>query len=478
MKILSEENIDCSMQMDIDDGHAVSGEQKTYFHARDILLKGMDDESVAYNQLLLEEQREHITNILEKLSKCKSTPLYRKLKKQKNINGKLKKTNIFMMDKYYKYAYRLSELMLNRQEVNPYESVQSITGEYSLYCKIMFIFALRYFNFTLTNPGDEIFEGENLLDNIYNYKGWHIALSNYNVNSLDVNGFCFEMFVDNPIEVSFGPIYINESIVSRFSDIRVKGSTLSFDRPLNDQEQEELIRELKRSWPKNKTTWPADFKMKLVAAFHNANKETRKCLMLPWKYLVPDNIEEICQLKMILMDKLKDENFDMIYILTSSRPNEFVNVKDLKVLNGLLTYGKANNETGQMNSRFGILPIGISDINSYRRYTKILLDHMISLDHERDYCPICGNQLFKGNGVQSNVFSCHICGFEIIDTQCSSCKKKYPYTRYTPPKTTRLKIDNPGFQVISKENELGFKNITEARLEKGKIYPICPYCGL
>ena len=139
MKALSEENIDCSMQMDIDDGHAVSGEQKTYFHARDLLLKGMDDESVAYNQLLLEDQREHITNILEKLSKCRSTPLYRTLKRQRPIKGKLKKTNIFMMDKYYKYAFELSELMLNRQEVNPYEAVQDITGEYALFCKILFI---------------------------------------------------------------------------------------------------------------------------------------------------------------------------------------------------------------------------------------------------------------------------------------------------------------------------------------------------
>ena len=48
-----------------------------------------------------------------------------------------------MMDKYYKYAYELSELMLNRQEVNPYEAVQDITGEYALFCKILFIFALR-----------------------------------------------------------------------------------------------------------------------------------------------------------------------------------------------------------------------------------------------------------------------------------------------------------------------------------------------
>ena len=216
MKALSEENIDCSMQMDIDDGHAVSGEQKTYFHARDLLLKGMDDESVAYNQMLLEEQREHITSILEKLSKCRSTPLYRMLKRQRPIKGKLKKTNIFMMDKYYKYAYELSELMLNRQEVNPYEAVQDITGEYALFCKILFIFALRYFNFELSNPTEDIFEGETLLNTTYNFEKWHINLTDYNVTSMDINGFCFEMYVDNPIEVNCDPIDINVGIISRF----------------------------------------------------------------------------------------------------------------------------------------------------------------------------------------------------------------------------------------------------------------------
>ncbi len=477
MKVLSEENIDCSMQMDIDDGHAVSGEQKTYFHARDLLLKGMDNESVAYNQMLLEDQREHITNILEKLSKCRSTPLYRTLKRQRPIKGKLKKTNIFMMDKYYKYAYELSELMLNRQEVNPYEAVQDITGEYTLFCKILFIFALRYFNFKLSDLTEEIFEGEKLLNITYNFKKWHIILSDYNVASLDINGFCLEMYVDNPIEVNCGPIDINGATISRFSGVRASGNMLVFDRPWSNQEQENLIRELKKTWPKNKTAWPADFKMKLVAAFHNANTESRRCLMLPWKYIVPDNIEEISQLKSILLGKLKNESFDMVYILTASRPNELVNIENQTVLNGLLTYGKANDATGQIKSCYAILPIGIGDINSYRRYTKILLDHMIALDCERDVCPICGDKLFAGKGEQNNIFGCCTCGFEIIDTQCSSCKRRFPYTRYILPKTTSVRIDNPGFRVMARENELGFKNITGVRLEGGTIHPICPYCG-
>ena len=381
------------------------------------------------------------------------------------------------MDKYYKYAYELSELMLNRQEVNPYEAVQDITGEYALFCKILFIFALKHFNYELADSAEEIFEGEKLLNTTYSFKKWHVVLADYNVTSLDINGFCFEMYVDNPIEVNCEPIDINEAIISRFSGVRATGNKLVFEHPWKDQEIEELIRELKKTWPKNKTTWLADFKMKLVAAFHNANTESRRCLMLPWKYTMPDNIEEISQLKSILLDKLKGETFDMVYILTASRPNEFANIEDQTVLNGLLTYGKANKTTGQRESCYGILPIGLGDINSYRRYTKILLDHMIALDHERDVCPICGDKFFVGKGEQNNIFGCHTCGFEIIDTQCSNCKSKYPYTRYILPKTTDVKIDNPGFRVMARENELGFKNITAVRLEEGTIHPICPHCG-
>ena len=178
-----------------------------------------------------------------------------------------------------------------------------------------------------------------------------------------------------------------------------------------------------------------------------------------------------------MLFRSKGETFDMVYILTASRPNEFANIEDQTVLNGLLTYGKANKTTGQRESCYGILPIGLGDINSYRRYTKILLDHMIALDHERDVCPICGDKFFVGKGEQNNIFGCHTCGFEIIDTQCSNCKSKYPYTRYILPKTTDVKIDNPGFRVMARENELGFKNITAVRLEEGTIHPICPHCG-
>lgn len=199
--------------------------------------------------------------------------------------------------------------------------------------------------------------------------------------------------------------------------------------------------------------------------------------MLPWKYLLPNNIEEVSQLLHIIEDKISGEQFDMIYILTALRPNELSDIKDLAVLNRLLSYGKANADIGTENAKIGVIPIGLGDINSYRRYTKVLLDYMIALDHDREYCPICGDGLNRGKEDQSNIFRCHTCGFEIVETQCSSCGKKYPYTRYTLPKTTTVNIDNPGLRIMARENELGFKNITDAYIEDGTIHPLCPYCG-
>ena len=482
MKKLNEENIDCTIQMDFEDAHSVGGEQKTYFHARDLLLKGMDETSILSNQIILEEQRKQIEHILEKLTKCKSTPLYRKLKKQKLIKGKLKKTNIFMMDKYYKQAYYLSELLNSQQEIdNSFEAVQEITSEYSLFCKILFLFALRYFNYNISNSESDIFEEETLLNNNYRFEKWGLEISNRAITSLDVDGFEMEIYINNNIEVNCNPIYIDDKVIAKTNKTRSKGNILIFDKPLEDQEIEELIRKLKGSWPKNKTSWSNDLKTKIVSAFQNSKKVKRKCLFIPWKYPIPDNIEEINQLNNMIKDTIKSDKkldeYDMYYILTASRPNELENVKDSFVLNGLLSYGKANRLTGKHRDNFGFIPISLGDINSYRRYTKIILEHMIALDNERDLCPICGNKMYVGKGNQKNVSHCHTCEFEIIDTQCKSCGKQFAFTRYQFPKISSINIDNPGFIIMNEENKLGYKNITDAKIEEGKIIPICPFCG-
>ena len=396
MKKLNEENVDCHMQMEMDDGHTVSAEQKSYYHARDILLKGMDEDEVIEQQILLDDQKNAIDKILQKLSKCRSTPLYRSLKKAKPIRGKLKKTNIFMMDKYYKEAYRLFEILRNRQEVSPYDATQEVTGEYALYCKVLFIFALRYFNFKPDTDEPDLFDEEQLSKTDYHFKKWHLSINEQHIESLNIGGFSIDIYVEKPIVVSIGNIDISESIIARYDNISLDGGKLLFKSVLNDSEQEGLINDLKKAWPSNKKKiWASEFKSNMYSAFQNVELDKKRVLFVPWKYILPDNVEEIRQLIEMLKARVNADEYDNVFILTASRPNELNHVDDLSILNKLISYGTADYANGLKQEKYGIIPIGIGDINSYRRYTKIILRNMVEVDHDRDCCPICGDNLNK-----------------------------------------------------------------------------------
>lgn len=478
MKSLNEDNIDCSMQMDMDDGHSLSSEQKSYFHARDLLMRGMDDDSIALNQMLLEDQRIAIDRILVRLRQCRSTPLYRLLKKQKAVTGKLKKTNIFMMDKYYKEAYKLWELLNQKQEYSIYDEVQEITDEYEIFCKILFAFALRYFHFVANDQTADIMEGGKFLDNQYHFEYWRLSIKNEHVEALGVNGFSVKIEQEDPILVDVSEYGIPSDASISCDDVEIKGENLIFYRSLNDSEQEKLIKELKGFWPNNKQNkYRSELKQKLYATFANRENLYRNILMVPWKYALPDNIEEARQALVQLKSRVQSDKYDKVYFLTISRPNEFTNIKDRSVLMQMLDYGWADSNCEKKDGKFGIIPIGMGDINSYRRYTKILLEHMIAVDRIQSVCPICGEFMTQGQGNSSNIASCHSCGFQIIQTQCSSCGEKYVFSRYDLPKVSAVDTDMPGFKIVSEENTLGFKNITNAVIVDGQIHPICPLCG-
>lgn len=478
MKVLNNENVDCSMQMDADEGHSLSSEHKSYYHARDLLLRGMDDDSIAYNQILLEEQRETIEHILDKLGQCRSTPLYRMLKRQKPITGRLKKTNIFMMDKYYKEAYRLWELLNQKQEHSVYDEVQEIGRGYEVFCKILFIFALKYFNYEPDDPEATIMKGDKFIPCNYRFKDWLLDIEDEYIPEIDVNGFTVSLWKKEPLVIDVPDYGVSEEKLHDFDGLEVNGDQLIFYRGYNDTEQEALIKMLRPAWPNNKEKHMAsEFKKKLYAAFSNYSREYYKVLMVPWKYAIPDNIEEAHQVLIHLKEKIPLKDYSKVFILTISRPNEFTSIKDMAALNQMLNYGWANSEKSFGQSRYGVLPISLGDINSYRRYTKILLEQMIAADKDHERCPICGDSMMLGHGNNSNIAECRSCGFQIIKTKCGNCGQEYNFTRYSLPKISAMESDLPGFKVISGEDFLGFKNITEAHIADNQINPICPFCG-
>ena len=103
---------------------------------------------------------------------------------------------------------------------------------------------------------------------------------------------------------------------------------------------------------------------------------------------------------------------------------------------------------------------------------------MVALDEVRDICPICGQKLYR----KDNSYECRNkeCLFELIETKCPACKKRFVFSRYPLSKlATTKQVDSIGFNMLYEENKLAFKNITEAVIDEknDKLIPICPHCG-
>ena len=468
------ETMDCQLQINMDDSHSVSSEQKSYFKAKDALLKGLDDEDLYIQQAILEEQTEKLSEILDLLSECKSTQLYRSLRRSAPIRGKLKQTNIFMKDKYYKYVYKLWNLLDGANKVGIEEIAKPIEDEYDTFCRVLLLFALRYYNFQSEDEQQDVLFKGKLADSVYRFGNWKANV--YEDNA----GFVLEMSKYNEIQVNLQQYEIAESALNNvLSSVHFKNGILKVDHALDDKEQEALVSAARGCWPKNRQkTYASEMKQKMYAKFFDFSTTSHKILFVPWKYCLPGNVEQIKEILNIVQSNIPTENYDECYILTISRPNEVTGVDDASVLQRLLTYGDANEDKGLEKSKIGVIPISLSDINSYRRYTKILLRNMVILDDTRDICPICGQKLYRNE----NEYVCRntYCQFEVIETKCPKCKEKYIFSRYPLSKLAVTKrVDSIGFNMLYEENRLAFKNITEAVIDQKseKLIPICPHCG-
>lgn len=468
------ETMDCQLQINMDDSHSLSSEQKSYFKARDALLKGLDDEDLYIQQEILSEQTEKLNEILNLLSECKATQLYRLLRRSVPIRGKLKQTNIFMKDKYYKYVYKLWDLLEGTNKVGIKEIAKPIEKEYDTFCRVLLLFALRYYNFQAEDKQQDVLFKEKLVDSGYRFANWKAKV--YEEDA----GFVLEMSKYNEIRVDLQQFEIVEGALDNiFSGIHFKNGILTVDHALDDKEQEVLVSAARSCWSKNRQkAYAIEMKQRLYAKFFDFSPTSHKILFVPWKYCLPRNVEQIKEILNMVQSHIPTENYDKCYILTISRPNEVTGVDDVSVLQHLLTYGDANEDKGLKKSKIGVVPISLSDINSYRRYTKILLRHMVDIDDTRDICPICGQKLYQ----DGNEYVCRntYCQFKLIETKCSKCKQEYVFSRYPLSKLVVTKrVDSIGLNMLYEENRLAFKNITEAVIDQKseKLIPICPHCG-
>ena len=467
-----EDAIDCKMNFTLSESYSQGGERQNFFDAINFLFKGFENSEFSTTQKLVEETLEIINSILEYLSKCKSTNLYRHIKKEKEITGSLKKTNIFMMDNYYKKVYQLWELLGKKEEIAEILEKKELKEEYLLYVELVILFCLNYMGFK-PEKDEEILLRNNLFNHCsFTFKDWKITLNTEKVKLFD--GFITaEITQKRQIPVSF-KIKLPPADNPAYQQYKAKRSDdqIIFEQKLTDNEQKKLCSVLQESIPKKEQReWSLKFKNTLSNAMMNVNYAKKSLLFIPWKYGIADDFK-IAKETLRQIGELLPSNFDECYVLNTTRPNELKNINDESLLNSLVSYNLRNQESVE-NKEFSIIPITLNDINSFRRFSKIFLKNMITIKNEQTCCPQCGLQ-FKGDKTQGYFCVNPDCNFKIYNSQCPSCKKKYWYTDYTFPKVFQLDTESIGMKILLNENELGFKNITSLSYDHK---PECPYCN-
>ena len=469
-----EDAIDCKMSCTLSDElYSFRRERPSFLNSIHFLFKGFENKESSTTQELINETLKIINSILEYLSKCKSTNLYRHIKKEKEIRGTLKKTNIFMMDNYYKKVYKLWELLGKKEEISELLEKKELENEYLLYVELLILFCLNYMGFE-----PEVAEENLISNNLFNqcsftFKDWKITLNTERAKLFD--GFITAEIVQmKQIAVSFKINLPDDNTIYQQYKAEKSGNQIIFNQQLTDNEQNELCNLLQVYFDKKQQgKWRQEFRTTLHDEMMKVSVNKETVLFIPWKYGFADDYK-IAKETLRQIGELIPNGFDECYILNNTRPNELGNINDETFLQSLISYILRNQESSE-NKDFGIIPITINDINSFRRFSKIFLKNMILVKNEQNFCPQCGSKL-KGDKTQG--YSCvnQDCNFKIFNSQCSDCKKKYWYTDFLLPETIDkdLESESLGMKILINENDLGFKNITVLSKEHK---PECPYCS-
>lgn len=467
-----EDTIDCKMNFNLSESYSQGGERQNFFDAINFLFKGFEKSESSTTQKLIEETLNVINTILNYLSKCKSTNLYRHIRKEKDIKGKLKQTNIFMMDNYYKKVYQLWELLGKREEISEILEIKELKNEYLVYVELIILFCLDYMGFEPETP-DETLISCNLLNHCsFVFEDWKITLNTEKAKLFD-GLITAEITQKKKIPVNFMIELPDSDIYQKYRATKI-GNQIMFETKLDEKEQEELSNLLQsRIEKKLQGKWKNEFKKTLHDEMMKVSYKKETIMFVPWKYGIADDYK-VAKESLNQIVELIPKGFDECYILNISRPNELRSINDEELLNSMISYSMKNQESSN-NSELGFIPVTLNDINSFRRLSKIFLKNMITLKTEQNYCPLCHSKL-KGDKIQGYYCIKQDCNFKIFNSQCPDCKKKYWYTDYTFPKVFQLDTESIGMKILLNENDLGFKNITPLTTVNGTHKPECPYC--
>lgn len=126
---------------------------------------------------------------------------------------------------------------------------------------------------------------------------------------------------------------------------------------------------------------------------------------------------------------------------------------------------------------YGILPVSINDVNSFKRIQRLLLDAMIKVSVTHDICPFCGGT-FETNG---KMFYCKKCKMELSTIMCENCGKSFYYTSVNYPAIKEKTVSRENYAADNywkycqdKDAQMNYRNITDLNSDGS---PICPHCN-
>ena len=125
------------------------------------------------------------------------------------------------------------------------------------------------------------------------------------------------------------------------------------------------------------------------------------------------------------------------------------------------------------SAHYAILPVSVSEMNSFRRIQKILFECMARCYGEFDICAFCGEALTADDGKN---YVCNKCGTAVRRIDCESCKKPFTTTYFA--KESGLPETDDGYlkyipEFFKQEKRHLFRNAV--KIKDGQF--ICPHCG-
>lgn len=449
---------------------SVKNEDRNVHVAQARLYKGfISTEDSAYDgdTDFLSLRKKQCSEILATVVFCRESKLYRKLKKCKKSYSPLKSTNIFMMDTNYNSIYKLWRILdqaeFNTDKVNV---SSNINKPYFDFVYSLLNFSLNNFNFSPKT--NFLVQEHGFTDAKYSFKHWNVNLNTIYIDKIGLNAIEMDFSIEDRYTM---PYHFDGDAKCVIDCVVLDKNNIVFNKIPNNDEIEEICLDIfpnRHARDSLAASHRRDLRQAIIEFFRGKRSKHTTVLLLPIPIAVCQTEKEFTEAFEHLRLNMQSiiDAYRCCYFVLPQRPSDNEDLSKKEWSKHLIEYPEL-----QTNEKFGVLPVTLNDIDSYRRLTKILLRHMVALDEEHKFCPICGTSLIFDNGT----WQCNNCApaFSIRKPICH-CGKEYMVTHYNKSHSFSEHDSIEGTNVYETlEIKGGFKNFTAI---DNDLKPICPYC--